>query len=283
MRVAIVTDSTANLSAIRARELGVTVVPLQIVFGDRAYTDGVELEVQEFYERLTVSDRLPSTSQPSVGMFAEVFSRLLESHDAILAILLSGKLSGTVASAQAARDLISRQRDVHVYDSQLVEYALGLQVEEAVRMVNQGWSVHRVTEALAGVRGRTRCFIVLDSLENLRRGGRIGGAAALIGSLLQVKPIITLRDGIVDVHEKVRTARRALEGLLTQLQRDVAQFGVSEVTIMHSSSPEAVDAFRAQVLAAAPGVRTREVWLSPIVGVHTGLGGLGLIYLCDEA
>jgi len=283
VRLAIVTDSTANLSATRARELGVTVVPLQIIFGDRAFSDGVELTVQEFYERLPASDRLPTTSQPSVGMFAEVFSRLLESHDAILAILLSGKLSGTVASAQAARDLISRQRDVHVYDSRLVEYALGLQVEEAARMVREGWSVHRVTEALVGVRERTRCFIVLDSLENLRRGGRIGGVAAVIGSLLQVKPIITLRDGLVDVHEKVRTSRRALEGLLTQLQRDVAQFGVSEVTIMHSSSREAVDAFRAQVLAAAPGVRTREVWMSPIVGVHTGLGGLGLIYLCHEA
>lgn len=281
MRVAIVTDSTANLKETRAKELGVTVVPLHILFGDKSYTDGVDLSANEFYDKLLTSDRLPTTSQPSPGAFAEVYKKLLLDHDAILVITLSAKLSGTYSSAKTARDLVDGP--IHIYDSQLVEYALGLEVEEAVRLAAEGMDPTVIMQKLTELRPRTRTFLVMGTLENLRRGGRIGGVAALVGSLLQVKPVLTLRDGIVDIHEKVRTTRKALEGILVELARDCEMNRVTRVTIIHSTSAAEVQAFRQQVEATVSGVTVDETWLAPIVGVHAGPGSLGMIYLCHEA
>lgn len=286
MRVAIVTDSTANLSVERANELGVTVVPLQVIFGEQSFADGTEITAAEFYDKMAHSNVLPSTSQPSAGAFAAVFEHLLRDHDAVLAILLSSRLSGTLQAAHTARELTigggTSSGTITLYDSGMTDYALGVQVEAAVRMSAEGLAPDAICALLPAVRERTRAFIVLGSLDNLRRGGRIPRAAALMGSLLQIKPIITLRDGLVDVYDKVRTYRKALDSILNKLAREVAETGVSEVMIIHATSDEAVVEFRERVRATAPDAQIRVHSLSPVVGVHAGINSMGLIYVCDE-
>jgi len=186
MRVAIVTDSTANLSVERAIELGVTVVPLQVIFGEESFADGTEISAAEFYDKMANTDALPSTSQPSAGAFAAAFERLLRDHDAVLAILLSSRLSGTLQAAHTARELIlgggTSSGAITLHDSGMTDYALGVQVEAAVRMNAEGLAPDAICALLPAVRERTRAFIVLGSLDNLRRGGPIRRAEARMGS-----------------------------------------------------------------------------------------------------
>lgn len=281
MRIAVLTDSTANLTDEQVQRHGITVVPLQLVFGDEAFSDGEDMSAQDFYQRLATTDQVPTTSQPSAGAFVEAFERLLQTYDAVCAVLLSGKLSGTVRAAESARAMIGDAR-IAIHDSAMADYALGLQALTAAQMVSQGATLEQIQAALPDVARRSQAFIVVGSLENLRRGGRIGGAAALVGTLLQIKPVITLRDGLVEVHEKVRTFHKALDAILEQLNRDVTARGVKHVRVIHSTTPEAAAAFAARVREMLPEAELSVTPLAPIIGVHAGTGCCGLIYLCES-
>lgn len=279
MRVAVVTDSTANLTSEQVAELGVTVVPLQILFGEEAFSDGVDLSADDFYKRMEVADKLPTTSQPAVGAFVETFRHLRQDHDVVIAVLLSARLSGTVRAAESAKALLGDEQIV-IHDSAMADYALGVQVTIAAQLARDGAPPEQIVSALPDVGRRTRAFIVVGTLENLRRGGRIGGAAALVGTLLQIKPIITLQDGVVEVHEKVRTNKKALDAILEQLTRDVKAHGVAQVRVIHSTTPEDAAAFSARVRELVPDVEVSVTPLAPIIGVHAGIGCCGVIYLC---
>jgi DegV family protein with EDD domain len=274
LKVAIVTDSTADLPPELVEELGVTIVPLQVIFGDEAYREGVDITTEEFYERLVKSRQLPTTSAPSVGDFQEVYGRLLEEVDSIVSIHISGKLSpGTVQAAQTARQSLARPERIELVDSQATSMAMGFAIIEAVEASRAGAKLGEVKAAAEGAVQRIHVLFMLDTLEYLRRGGRIGRARAYLGALLRVKPILTLREGEVYPEERVRTRARGLERII---QSGIRHQNVKLAAVAHSTTPDEAESIRERVAMAFPNVKVHLVRFGPVLGTHAGPGIVGV-------
>lgn len=273
--VRIVTDSGAHLPPERFREYGVVVVPLVVNMGGRTYYEGEDLDLETFYHYLRTSPELPKTSQPPVGRFYEVYRRLSEEGQAVVSLHLSSVLSGTYASAVAAREMLPGA-EIHVVDTQLISVPQGILVLEAARMARAGATAWEIVERIAFMRERTVFYFVLDTLEYLAKGGRVSNIQALIGNFLQVKPILKLHEGRIAPHERVRTTQRARDRLRDLIldhargRRDV------RIGVMHTRLPE-VAAEMARALEEA--LRPAELFIAeagPAVATHAGPGGLGL-------
>jgi DegV family protein with EDD domain len=272
-KVAIVTDSTADLPSDLARGHGVTVVPLTVTIGHESWLDGVEIQPHEFYKRLAQAGSVASTSQPSPARFVEAYRPLLEEHDEVVSIHISARLSGTFASAeQAVGELQTRER-VHLVDSTLVSMPLGLLVLAAARMAQDGLDGRAIVEGVDRIRRGTHVFFGVKTLENLARGGRIGRANALVGSILQVKPVLTIQEGEVTPLERVRTWDRALNRIVELARAVDTGKGVCAIV------GHAVDAESAQRLAGALEPVAETLLLQPlgaVVGAHAGPGTVGV-------
>ena len=279
MRVAIVTDSTADISAQEAAKLGITVVPLQVLFGEQTFRDGVDIKASEFYPMLAAHSELPTTSQPSAGTFAEVFENLLHDCDEIIGIFISSSLSGTVRSAETARDLVGGA--ITVVDSGQAAYALGIVVLEAAALAAEGATAADILARVSFVQERVRAYFVLDSLEHLRRGGRLSSASAIIGTVLQIKPVLTLRDKKIEIYEKVRTQRRALESMADRFVTDVQGKRRVVAGVIHSAVQAQAEEYKEQLQMRAPQAEWRVIELNPVVGVHVGPRVLSLIYFAE--
>jgi DegV family protein with EDD domain len=271
MVVRIVTDSTADLPAEVANELGITVVPLTVFFGDEAYLDGVELDNAAFYQKLEASKDLPRTSQPSPAVFAEAYRRLLDQGtQAILSIHVSSKLSGTYQSACAARNALAEEGNnvpLAIIDSLSVSVGMNHAVQQAARLANAGLGLDEIKASVEDALTRTRILAVLDTLEYVRRGGRIGGASALLGNMLSFKPIISLKDGEVIAVERPRTRSKAY-ARIAQLLSDMGP--VETVTIAQSNDEvgqQLAEALREVYSGELPIYR-----LGAALGTHTGPG-----------
>ena len=287
MRVAVVTDSTADLTVEEAERLGVAMVPLQIGFGDETLLDRVEITPAAFYRRLREGGVLPTTSQPSPTAFADVFSDLLTRHDAIVGAFISRKLSGTIGAAEMARKMVmesgaAKDGVIELIDSRTASYGLGQVIVAAARVAARGGGAAEVGETVRRIMARSRAYIAVDSLESLRRGGRIGGAAALLGSLLQIKPILTVKDGLVSVEEKVRTFQRALDVLAQRAAREATpgdDGGAPQVSVVHTAAPEHAAALAERLTRVAPHVEWQVRDMGPTLGVHLGAGQAGVVYI----
>jgi len=270
LRVAIVTDSTADLLPELVQERGVTVVPLTVTMGGRSFLDGVDITPAEFYDRLAAVEGSASTSQPSPGQFAEVYERLLGEHDQVLSLHISAGLSGTYEAASQGAELAGAGR-VRVVDTGMVSVPLGLIVLAASAMAAAGEPVDAILEGLRPLRERLRVYFMVATLEYLRRGGRIGRASAMVGSVLQVKPVLTIEDGQVAPLERVRTQERALSRVI-ELASQVE--GPLCALIGHAAAGEAAERVaraiepNAESLIVAP--------LGPVVGAHAGPGTIGI-------
>lgn len=271
MVVRIVTDSTADLSAETAQELGITVVPLTVFFGDEAYLDGVELDNASFYRKLEASKELPRTSQPAPAAFQEAFQHLIdEGAEAILSVHLSSKLSGTYQSACTARSALlegSQKVPIAVIDSLSVSVGMSYAIERASALAREGKSLEEIKAYVEDTLGRSQVLGVLDTLEYVRRGGRIGGASAMLGNVLSFKPIVSLKDGEVVPVERPRTRSKAY-ARIAQLLGDLGS--LEHVSIAQS------DAEVGQQLAEAiKSVYSGELPvydLGAVLGTHTGPG-----------
>ncbi|MFZ0216861.1 MAG: DegV family protein [Candidatus Dormiibacterota bacterium] len=269
-RVALVTDSTSDMPRPTAAEVGVTVVPLTLTLDGTSYRDGIDITTDEFYRRLTASSGIATTSQPSPGAFAEIYEELLRTHDEILSLHISSTLSGTVSSAQQAADLVAKDR-ITVVDTHLVSMALGLGVYAGLRILQDGATAQDAASRLQGVLGSVRVYCMVDTLEYLRRGGRIGRAGALVGSVLQVKPVLTLQDGTVSPLERVRTRERALRRVIELAEQTSPRLCAIVGQALAQESAERISnaiAERCESLLQLP--------LGPIVGTHAGPGTVGL-------
>ena len=269
-RVAIVTDSTADLSPELVRERGIAVVPLTVVLDGRGYLDGVEITAGEFYARLAESGGVASTSQPAPGSFAEVYERLLADHDEVLSLHISARLSGTFEAATQGAELVDAAR-VRVVDTEMVSMPLALLTLAATAMAAEGAGAGEIAERLTPIRERMRVYFMVATLEYLRRGGRIGRAGALLGSVLQVKPVLTITEGQVAPLERVRTQERALARVI---ELAGAMGGPVCALVGHAEAPDAADRIaralepHAESLIVAP--------LGPVVGAHAGPGTVGV-------
>jgi DegV family protein with EDD domain len=279
MTVRVVTDSTADLPPEVVQELGITVIPLPVLFGDEVYRDGVDLSSEEFFERLATSPVLPMTSQPPVGVFLETYRKVAAETNEIVSIHITARGSGTCESAlQAAKSLGGSPR-VEVVDSESASMGLGFQVIAAARAARAGASLDEVIAAARSVCRRVHTLALLETLEYLRRGGRIGRAQAFLGSVLNLKPLITIRDGVVHPVARVRTRARALDQMLRYC---MACGDLEQVAILHGTTPEDAEMLAQRVRERLPDVPIYVGRLGPALGVHGGPGIIGMVVVEAE-
>ncbi len=282
-RVAIVTDSASDFNPARAAELGITVVPLIVNFGKDAFSAGRDLSTDEFWTKLkTPGSPFPTTAACSPGDFQTTYQRLFdEGAEAIVSIHVAGTLSGTLKAAEVGRAMF-KDKDIQIVDSMSASMGEGVLAEMAVEMSNAGASAADIAATVTRRRDDIGIFLALDTLEYLKRGGRISGAQAAIGTLLSVKPIIEVKHGLVETAERVRTrgkAREKLVELLTQRPMD-------RLSILHTTEAE-VEVFAEQLIARVPGGIDRSKvtvdLVGPSVGPHLGPGCVGAVALYTEA
>ena len=271
MTVRLLTDSTADIPLDQAQAAGITIVPLTVFFGDEAYLDGVELDNASFYSKLQASKELPRTSQPPPAAFQEAYIRLInEGADAILSVHLSSKLSGTYQSACTARDTLPdtvKKIPIEIIDSQNISIAMSRSILRGAQEAKDGLSLPEIKAHILDELARTRILCVLDTLEYVRRGGRIGGARAFLGNMLSVKPIISLKDGEVIPVEQPRTRSKAYARVAELL----GEMGKIE----HVSIAESSERFAQQLAQAIKTVYAGELSiykLGATLGTHTGPG-----------
>jgi len=273
--VRIVSDSACDLAPELCAELGIEIVPLTIRFGDEELIDRTELSTEQFWARLPKSPTLPETAAPSVGAFEETFRRLAdEGAGAIVCVNLSSRLSATMQSAEVAAKSLDGEVPVSVVDSKSASMGIGLLARHAARRARDGATAETIVAELEDMRERLRLYATVDTLEYLRKGGRIGGAAALVGSMLSIKPVITVRDGVVEPAGKVRTRSRALRFLVDKIK----EANVEDLCVLDACAAD-VGEFLDMVRPIAPSEDVLTGTIGPVVGVHTGPGVIGAVWV----
>jgi len=276
-KIKIVTDSSADIPKALLEELGITVIPLKLHFGDETYVDGVDITVAEFYAKLAASDRMPTTSQPSPADFLDVYKKTAtEPGDEIISIHISSAMSGTYQSAVLAKQLLEDQFPIHIVDSRYASFGHGRMVVEAARAAREGKTAEEILARLEQIRAKSRIYFIVDTLQYLYKGGRIGKASALFGSLLNIKPILTVDEaGEVAPVDKVRGQKNALNRMVELLQRDFDGQAV-ELYVGHADSPEAAKELRDLIVEKVNAEPKAFIDVGPIIGAHAGPGTLAV-------
>jgi DegV family protein with EDD domain len=277
-RVAIFTDSASDFDPALAAAEGITIIPLLVTFGDETFKAGTELSTEAFWERMVAPDApFPKTAASSPGEFKDAYEAAFDAGaEAIVSINVAGNLSGTIKSAQIARDMLP-DREIHVVDSQGASMAEGILARMGVEMAAEGRSAAEIAEKLEARTSDMRIYLTLETLEYLKKGGRISGAQAAIGTLLSVKPIIRVQDGVVETIDKVRTRTKARERMIEL----ITERPIERLAILHTISPD-VEAFRDEVLSRSPGLAASDVTIDLVgasVGPHLGPGCVGAAIL----
>ena len=278
-KVAIVTDSTTAIPDSIAREHNLTVVPLNLIWDGKSYLDGIEITPVEFYERLVKANTIPTTSQPSVGMFVETYKKLIDQGYDILTIVISAKLSGTYQSAIQAAEEFPKNR-IAVVDSLQASMPLSLVVLMTAQAAQRGATLLECTNLATDLCKRVRTMFIVDTLEYLHKGGRIGGAARLIGTALKMKPILVIKDGEIDSFDKVRTFKKATERVFEVAEAELGKQGTIEyLGVVTANVPQIGDEFLSMAHQRFH-VRNEFVGLiSPVIGAHAGPGAVGFVYI----
>lgn len=280
-KVAVVTDSTANLPKNLIQEYGIHVVPLKVIWGEEVLNDGVDIMPTAFYERLAASETMPTTSQVTVGEFSQLFGKLHADGYEILAVLISDALSGTIASAvQAKTDLPAAK--IELVDSKSTITELAFQVLAGARVAQTGGSLADCKAAVEKARENSGVVFAVDTMEFLHRGGRIGGGKRFLGTLLNIKPILTVTDGKVDALDQARTRKKALARLVEIVAERVAGKSNLRLGVSHANDPVEAQKFLEMASAQLKPVETLVTELSPAIGTHVGPGTLALAYLYED-
>jgi DegV family protein with EDD domain len=278
MAVAIVTDSTSDIVPDRAAELGVTVVPLMVLFGDRSFRDNIDLTRQQFYVKLASDAALPTTSQPTAAMFEEAFRPAVERGDEILCVVVSSKLSGTINAARAAASVFP-DATIRVVDSESAAGGLGMQVMLAQELREKGASLDDIVAALVREEETQRLYACVPDLSHLQRNGRIGKAKALIGSLMKIVPVLRLKDGEVAAEAQVRTMARARAAMLDLTIQNTPDAANARYLVMHTNALDLAQSVLEELRVRLGGVRPRLFDIleaGPVIAVHAGPGAVGI-------
>jgi DegV family protein with EDD domain len=276
MSVKIVTDSTSDIPSTVAQELGITVVPLTVFFGREAFLDRVEITTGEFYKRLTKGNIYPTTTQPAPGVFVETYKNLFKEADEILVIVISSKLSGTYRSAETAINMVEGQGRIEVIDSLLTSLSLGLIVTMAARMAKNGATLQEISAAVKEKLPYANTIMAFDTLKYLSKGGRIGKASGLLGSLLAVKPVLTLKDGEVSPLTRLRSMAAAADYLYNHI---ASMKRVEALGVGHATTPHEADVLVARLGAVYPKEDIYRSVVSPVLGTYMGPNVLAISFI----
>ena len=279
MTVKIITDSLSDITADLGKELGVTVVPLTVLFGHEAFLDRVTMTTEEFYRRLASDSVWPTTTQPTPAAFAEVYNNLSKETDEILVVTLSGKMSGTYQSALGAKNLFSGKCRIEIIDSQLVAMSLGLIVISASRKAKAGAKLDELVPWVKKAMPRSHFVVYFDTLKYLAKGGRIGKAQSLLGAMLSVKPILTVKDGEMAPLTRLRSLSAGLDYLYNFA---AGHKGAELIAVEHATTPDEADRLAERLRSVFPKERIFKSVISPVLGVHGGPGAMAVTVLEAE-
>jgi DegV family protein with EDD domain len=273
MTIKIVTDSAADLPSKLTDELDITVVPVYLRFGEQVYRDRVDISEEEFYQRLLSDPVHPNTTQPSPQDFANVYDKLSQEADGIISIHITSKLSGTYNSAVLGKKMVSERCPIEIVDSQTLSIAVGLMVIQASKMARSGMSLQQIVDEINKIIPNVHLLILFDTLKYLVKGGRIGKAKGLLGSVLNVKPLLTVRDGELMPSGQVRTRSKGMDRLL-DFVKDATE--IQDLAILHSTTLDEAQALVERTSPIFPKERTILARLGPGLGVHGGPGILAV-------
>jgi DegV family protein with EDD domain len=280
-KIAVVTDSTANLPSVVIDKYGITVVPINLHWGSETYKDGVDITVEDVYRRLRENKQIPKTAAPSVGDFLQAYLRLSDEVEGIVSIHLPENLSGTVKSARVAAELAHEHVPVEVIDTGTATMGAGFVVLAAARAAERGEELSKVIEIAQEISPRTTVLAMIDTLEYLYRSGRISKAKGLLGMMLRIKPILTIHNREVDVLAKTRTTSRGISIMLDEMEERVDGHPV-HVAVLHADALEEALYLKQLVEERFHCLEIFTCSMTPVMGAHTGPGLLGLAFYAEK-
>ncbi|KRD89835.1 fatty acid-binding protein DegV [Bacillus sp. Root147] len=278
-KIKVVTDSTIDLTLEEAEKYGIEMIPLCINIDNETYLDRVELTPTDFIKKMKNSKELPKSSQPAIGSFVEVYERLVSEGYDVISIHMTGGMSGTVRAAESAAQMV--EGNITVVDSMYITKALSFQVFEAVKMIEDGHTVEEIITRLEEVRQNTNLFVVVDTLENLVKGGRIGRGKGLIGSLLNIKPIASLADGVYTPVAKVRSHSQIVKFLTKQFEEHTEGKSIKGVGLVHADGFGLASKLKESIVKARGYTQFSIEDTTPIISTHTGIGAIGFMYFAE--
>ena len=283
MKIAIVTDSTAYISEDIRRENDIYMLPLQVHLNGECYREELDITAEEFYLKMRDSDEFPTSSQPAIGETIELFEKLAKDYDAIISIHLSSGISGTFQSVSTLRDEFGMCA-IYPFDSEISCYPQARFVLEAARLAKKNIEPEQIIERLDQLKTRTKAYFLVDDLKNLQKGGRLSESAALVGSLLKIKPILHFSDKKIVVFEKIRTRKKAVVRLELLLAEALKQADYPLIaTVIHGNNEEVGQAWMEELKSEYSDIRFELSYFGPVIGTHLGEGALGLTWTEDVA
>ena len=275
MKIAVMTDSTAYIPEDVRKEHNIHLVPLSVVFGEESYREEIDITTEEFYEKMRNAKELPTTSQPSIGVVTEKLEELAKEYDAVVSIHLSSGISGTYQAVVSAGEMVDSIK-VYAYDSELSCMAQGFYTIEAAEMAKAGKSVEEILARLDEMKQSMRAYFMVDDLTNLHKGGRLSGARALVGGLLQIKPVLHFVDKKIVPFEKIRTRKKAIQRIFGMLEEDAAKGKNLRVVFIHGNDEPSAKELQEKFLEKYPETETYISYFGPVIGTHLGEGALGI-------
>ncbi|MEK9197474.1 DegV family protein [Ureibacillus sp. 179-F W5.1 NHS] len=275
MSIAVVTDSTAYLTPEERARYNIRMIPLSVNLEDGSYEEEVEITASQFYDKVRGAKEFPKTTQPPIGKFVELFEELAKDYDEVISIHLSSGISGTYQGAVQAGQMVEGIT-VHAFDSEISCSPQGYFVLKAAEMAQQGATADQILSTLEEMRTVMRAYFVVDDLSHLQRGGRLSAAAALVGGLLQVKPVLHFENKVIVPFEKIRTKKKALRRVEELLAKDAAENDKLIATIIHANCENEGRDWMNDLAGKYSNVEFRLSYFGPVIGTHLGDGSLGL-------
>lgn len=275
MKTAILTDSTAYLPKALRDELNIFMIPLSVIFGEDAYREEFDITMKEFYGKINEGGKLPTTSQPVIGHFVDMYEQIAKEYDAVIGIYLSSGISGTYQSSMTAADMVEGL-DVYSFDTELSCTPQAFYVLRAVEMVKQGKMPSEILAELTEMKNWTKAYFMVDDLNHLKRGGRLSGAQALIGSLLQVKPILHFEDKVIVPFEKIRTSKKALKRIGDLFEEEYNEGDKFQAVIIHANRENEARMWMTELKKRFPNAEFGISSFGPVIATHLGEGALAM-------
>lgn len=275
VKTAVVTDSTAYIPKDLREQFNIHMIPLSVIFGNETYQEEVDISVADFYDKVRNEQKLPTTSQPPIGQFVELFEQLSKEYEAVISIHLSSGISGTFQGAVSAGEMVGNI-DVYPFDSEISCMVQGFYVVEAAKMAQQGKSPKEILARLNEMSQTLNAYFMVDDLAHLQRGGRLSSAQAIIGSLLQVKPLLHFENKLIVPFEKIRTRKKAMKRVADLLEQAVSGGEPYRAVIIHANREQEALEWKAELEAQFSNVEFSLSYFGPVIGTHLGEGAMGL-------